>query len=101
VNCGGPWVEERSAANDSILIGGRFGYRHRLDNGMRLTAGASCYDYLETQGQTPFWDGDDAGNRLTRPATSTTTTGCKRTSSSTTDRVLLTPGALTVATRGR
>jgi hypothetical protein len=32
---------------------------------MRLTAGVSYYDYLQTQGQTPFWDGDDAGNRLT------------------------------------
>jgi hypothetical protein len=71
VSCGGPWVEERSAANDSILLGGRFGYRHRLDNGTRLTAGASCYDYLETQGQTPFWDGDDAGNRLTPTASAT------------------------------
>jgi hypothetical protein len=65
VNYAGLWVEERSAANDSILLGGQFGYRHTLDNGMRLTAGASYYDYLETQGQTPFWDGDGAGNRVT------------------------------------
>lgn len=65
VNYAGLWVEERGAANDSILLGGQFGYRHTLDNGMRLTAGASYYDYLETQGQTPFWDGDAAGNRLT------------------------------------
>jgi hypothetical protein len=65
VNYAGLWVEERSAANDSILLGGQFGYRHTLANGMRLTAGASYYDYLETQGQTPFWDGDAAGNRLT------------------------------------
>ena len=64
-NYAGLWVEERSAANDSILLGGQFGYRHSLDNGMRFTAGASYYDYLETQGQTPFWDGDDAGNRVT------------------------------------
>ena len=49
-NYAGLWVEERSAADDSILLGGQFGYRHMLDNGMRVTAGASYYDYLETQG---------------------------------------------------
>jgi len=64
-NYAGLWVEERSAADDSIMLGGQFGYRHMLDNGMRITAGASYYDYLETQGQTPFWDGDSGGNRLT------------------------------------
>ena len=49
-NYAGLWVEERSAADDSIMLGGQFGYRHTLDNGMRVTAGASYYDYLETQG---------------------------------------------------
>ena len=63
-NYAGLWVEERSAADDSILLGGQFGVRHVLDNGMRITAGASYYDYLETQGRTPFWDGEAAGNRL-------------------------------------
>jgi hypothetical protein len=63
-NYGGLWVEERSAANDSIMLGGQFGLRRTLDNGMRLTAGASYYDYLETQGQTPFWDGEPVGNRV-------------------------------------
>jgi hypothetical protein len=65
VNYAGLWVEERSAADDSIMLGGQFGYRHTLDNGMRITAGASYYDYLDTQGQIPFWDGAAAGNRLT------------------------------------
>jgi hypothetical protein len=63
-NYSGLWVEERSAANDSLLLGGQFGYRRTLDSGVRVTAGASYYDYLETQGQTPFWDGEAAGNRL-------------------------------------
>jgi hypothetical protein len=31
---------------------------------MRVTAGASYYNYLETQGRSPFWDGEAAGNRL-------------------------------------
>jgi hypothetical protein len=63
-NYAGLWVEERSAADDSIMLGGQFGFRHMLDNGMRVTAGASYYDYLETQGRTPFWDGAAVGNRL-------------------------------------
>jgi hypothetical protein len=63
-NYAGLWVEERSAADDSILLGGQFGFRRTLDNGMRVTAGASYYDYLETQGRTPFWDGEAVGNRL-------------------------------------
>ena len=56
-NYAGLWVEERSAADDSIMLGGQFGYRHTLDDGMRVTAGAGYYDYLDTQGRTPFWDG--------------------------------------------
>jgi hypothetical protein len=60
----GLWVEERAAADDSILLGGQVGYRRMLGDGMRLTAGVSYYDYLETQGQTPFWNGDAVGNRL-------------------------------------
>ena len=63
-NYAGLWVEERSSANDSILLGGQFGYRGMLDNGSRLTAGMSYYDYLETQGQTPFYDGTGNGNRV-------------------------------------
>ena len=56
-NYAGLWVEERGADDDSIMLGGQFGYRHTLADGMRITAGAGYYDYLETQGRTPFWDG--------------------------------------------
>jgi hypothetical protein len=63
-NYAGLWVEERSAANDSIMLGGQFGYRSTLANGMGITAGAGYYDYLETQGQSPFWDAAPAGNRV-------------------------------------
>ncbi len=63
-NYAGLWVEERSAADDSIMLAGQFGYRHELDNGMRLTAGVSYYDYLNTQGQAPFWSGSAEGNFL-------------------------------------
>lgn len=63
-NYAGLWVEERSTANDSIMLGGQFGYRSTLANGMRVTAGAGYYDYLETQGYSPFWDAAPSGNRV-------------------------------------
>jgi len=63
-NYAGLWVEERSSDDDSILLGGQFGYRHTLDNDVRVTAGVSYYDYLNTKGRLPFWDGSAAGNRL-------------------------------------
>jgi hypothetical protein len=65
VNYAGLWVEERSASDDSIMLGGQLGYRHMLDNGMRITTGVGYFDYLNTQGQTPFWNGDPSGNRVT------------------------------------
>ena len=63
-NYAGLWVEERGADDDSIMLGGQFGYRHTVADGMRITAGASFYDYLDTQGRTPFWDGEPVGNRV-------------------------------------
>jgi len=63
-NYAGLWVEERAAADDSLMLGGQFGYRSTLNEGARFTVGASYYDYLQTQGQTPFWNGDAAGNRV-------------------------------------
>lgn len=63
VNYAGLMVEERAAADDSILLGGQIGYRRSFDNETRLTAGLSYYDYRHTQGQTPFYDGSGNGNR--------------------------------------
>ena len=63
-NYAGLWVEERAAADDSIMLGGQVGYRHALDGGTRITAGVGYYDYRATQSQTPFWDGAAAGNRV-------------------------------------
>src|SRR6185503_16717035 len=63
-NYAGLWVEERAAADDSIMLGGQLGYRHALDGGMRITAGVGYYDYRATQNQTPFWNGDPSGNRV-------------------------------------
>jgi hypothetical protein len=63
-NVAGLWVEERSAADDSILLGGQFGFKRTLEGGRRFLAGVSYYDYLNTQNQTPFWDGAPAGNTV-------------------------------------
>lgn len=63
-NFAGLWVDERAAQDDSILFGTQFGYRSTLESGVRLTAGVSYYDYRNTQGQIPFYDGADNGNRL-------------------------------------
>jgi hypothetical protein len=65
INYAGLWVEERASADDSIMLGGQLGFRHELANDMRITVGASYYDYLNTQGQVPFWDGEPVGNRVT------------------------------------
>lgn len=63
-NYAGLWVEERGAAEDSVLLGGQVGLRRRLGDGPTLTAGVSYYDYRNTEGQAPFFDGAAAGNRL-------------------------------------
>jgi hypothetical protein len=63
-NFAGLWVEERGAADDSILLGTQVGYRGTLQSGARVTAGMGYYDYRNTQGQTPFYDGAANGNRL-------------------------------------
>jgi hypothetical protein len=63
-NYAGLWVEEHPESDDSLLLGGQFGYRRTLDNGMRFTAGAGYYDYLNTQGRIPFYDGTPSGNSV-------------------------------------
>jgi hypothetical protein len=64
VNYAGLMVEEREAADDSVLLGGQIGIRRALANAVQLTAGAGYYGYRDTQGRTPFWDGAANGNRV-------------------------------------
>ena len=56
------FVEERSSADDSLLVGLQGGYGFALSDGATLTAGVSYYDYSETEGNSPFYDGDPKGN---------------------------------------
>jgi hypothetical protein len=63
-NYAGLWVDERSAADDAILLGGQAGLRRTLQGGARITAGVSYYDYLNTQGEPLFVQGISSGNSL-------------------------------------
>lgn len=56
-------VEERSSADESTLLGAQGGLNFDLDNG-KLTAGASYFDYSETTGMQPFYDGSAHGNSV-------------------------------------
>lgn len=58
------FVEERSAADDSLLLALQGGYAFALSDGATLTAGVSLYDYSDTIGNAPFYDGDANGNSV-------------------------------------
>lgn len=61
---GGYGVEERSSGDDSMLYTFQGGYTFQLSEAMSLTAGAGYYMYTETQGNSPFWNGDPFGNSV-------------------------------------
>lgn len=58
------FVEERSSADDSLLMGVQGGYEFELSDGVSLMAGLSYYDYTETSGNEPFYNGSPAGNTV-------------------------------------
>jgi hypothetical protein len=62
-NAGSFWVEERSSDDESLLLGGQLG-RRGVFGGVRYTAGIGYLDYRNTQGQTPFYNGEGQGNRV-------------------------------------
>ncbi|MBT8085908.1 MAG: hypothetical protein HKN35_14000 [Woeseia sp.] len=57
-------VEERSAADDSLLFSVQGGWTGNLRNEGTLTAGMSLYNYGDTRGNAPFYDGDANGNSI-------------------------------------
>lgn len=63
-NYAGLWVDERSTADDAILLGGQAGVRRTLEGGARITAGVGYFDYLNTQGEPLFVEGISSGNTL-------------------------------------
>lgn len=58
------FVEERSTTDDSILLAVQGGATFDLADNGSLTAGVSYYDYSNTQGATPFYDGSARGNSV-------------------------------------
>jgi hypothetical protein len=60
------WVEERSAAEDAMLVGGQGGLIFSLlDGSADVIVGGSYFTYLNTKGYEPFVDADDGfGNTL-------------------------------------
>jgi hypothetical protein len=54
-NAGGFYVEERSASDETTLIGAQAGFARDLPNGVRVTAGASYFAYDEAKGRPPFF----------------------------------------------
>lgn len=63
-NLGSFWVDERSNDDESLLLGGQLGRRGTFGGGVRYTAGIGYLDYRNTQGHTPFYNGEGQGNRV-------------------------------------
>lgn len=59
----GLFVEERASSDDSMLLGVQVGLSFALGND-RLIAGGSYYDYSNTAGNEPFYNGKSKGNTL-------------------------------------
>lgn len=54
-NVGGFFVEERSASDETVLIGVQAGFVRHLSNVVRVTVGASYFTYNEAKGRPPFF----------------------------------------------
>ena len=57
-------VEERSAADDSMLYTLQGGWEFELADGNSLTAGLSYFSYSDTVGNVPFYNGSANGNSV-------------------------------------
>ncbi len=58
------FVEERSSTDDSILFAVQGGAEFEVAGDSDLRVGASYYDYSETIGNAPFYDGNARGNTV-------------------------------------
>jgi len=63
-NAGLLFVEERSSADDSLLLALQGGFSFDLSADAELTAGIGYSDYSEAQGNEPFYDGGARGNTV-------------------------------------
>lgn len=60
----GLWVDERSGADDAILMALQGGFEGTIGEDTALVVGLGYYDYQETQGFAPFYDGTPQGNTV-------------------------------------
>lgn len=58
------FVEERSSADDSVLFAAQGGAKFAVTDGSNLQVGVSYYDYTETVGNLPFYNGRGNGNTV-------------------------------------
>ena len=61
---GGFSVEERSSADDSLLLVVQAGYKFDVGENASLTAGAGYFAYSNTVGNEPFYNGRSKGNSV-------------------------------------
>jgi len=57
------WVDESSSDDDSFLVGGQVGIDTDAGDGA-IKLGLGYYNYLDSRGEYPFFDGHAMGNRL-------------------------------------
>ena len=57
------WVDESSSGSDTILVGGQIGVDKEAGDG-QLKLGVGYFNYLDSEGEVPFFDGSAAGNLL-------------------------------------
>jgi len=61
---GGFSVEERSSSDDSLLLVVQAGYKFAVGENASLTAGAGYFEYTNTVGNEPFYNGKAKGNTV-------------------------------------
>lgn len=60
-NTAGLWIDESSSDDDSYMLGAQAGIETSLGEG-KLVAGLSYFNYVDSRGESPFFDGDSRGN---------------------------------------
>lgn len=57
-------VEERKAADDTLLIAGQLRHEFKLSDSSKFITGLGYYDYQNLKGNVPLFDGKNKGNTL-------------------------------------
>ncbi len=63
-NLAGLYVEERSASDDSLILGGQLGMNVGFENNIDAKVGVGYFAYTNTRGNSPFYDGSARGNSV-------------------------------------